>query len=197
MRGFTFALVAALALLAPLGAHVGTQPPGRQAAAADTDEHAFDYLLGDWEFTSVSREYGKGHGVWSAVRLQDGQILDEYRVLGDRNETIYATTTIRNYDERLKRWDLVGSSDGSGLQDIGTAKRVGAEMHIDQTFGTRSERPFVLRIRYYDIAANRFSWRADRSVDRGKTWEANHLQIEARRIGPARSLPSLVRLPGK
>ena len=37
----------------------------------------FDYLLGDWEFTSVHKEYGKGHGVWSAIQLVEGQLLDE------------------------------------------------------------------------------------------------------------------------
>ena len=37
----------------------------------------FDYLLGDWEFSAVSREYGNFRGYWSAVRLDGGQILDE------------------------------------------------------------------------------------------------------------------------
>ena len=48
----------------------------------------FDYLLGDWEFTGVNKIYGKLHGFWSAVRIEPGgQILDEYRVVGDRGET--------------------------------------------------------------------------------------------------------------
>ena len=38
----------------------------------------FDYLLGDWEFTGTNQQYGKIHGLWSAVRLEKGQILDEY-----------------------------------------------------------------------------------------------------------------------
>lgn len=29
----------------------------------------FDYLLGDWEFTATSQQYGKFQGLWSAVRL--------------------------------------------------------------------------------------------------------------------------------
>jgi len=49
----------------------------------------------------------------------------------------------------------------------------------------------MLRIRYYDIQKDRFSWTADRSVDGGKTWERNYQQIEARRIGPPRSLGPL------
>jgi hypothetical protein len=49
------------------------------------------------------------------------------------------------------------------------------------------------RIRYYDIRPDGFSWVADRSLDDGVTWERNYLRIEARRIGPARSLEPLAR----
>src|SRR5213079_2627271 len=47
-------------------------------ASYDAHQGDFDYLLGDWEFSSVSREFGKGRGYWSAVRLAEGaQVLDE------------------------------------------------------------------------------------------------------------------------
>ena len=70
----------------------------------ETHQGDFDYLLGDWEFTAESREYGKFHGLWSAVRLEKGQILDEYRVVGDNGETYYVTTTLRNYNAVLDQW---------------------------------------------------------------------------------------------
>jgi hypothetical protein len=157
-------------------------------APAPGPEHDFDYLLGDWEFTANSKRWGKFHGLWSAVRLAEGQILDEYRVVGDAGETFYVTTTLRNYNKALKRWELVGVEAGNGLQDTGTAKRDGAEMHIEQKFGTS-----LSRIRYYDIGADRFSWTGDRSDDGGKTWTTADLTIEARRIGPARTLPALTK----
>jgi len=154
-------------------------------------EKEFDYLLGDWEFTSEDKEFGKLRGYWSAVKLAEGQILDEYRVVGDNGETYYVTSTLRNYNKFLARWELIGSEPGSGLQDFGTAKRVGDEMHIEQTFGVAGGRPSMMRIRYYNIRPDAFSWAGDRSGDGGKTWAKNHLTIEARRIGPARTLPSL------
>lgn len=151
-------------------------------------EHDFDYLLGDWEFTAKSKQWGTFHGLWSAVRLEEGQILDEYRIVGDDGKTIYVTTTLRNYDKQVKRWELVGVEAGNGLHDIGTARRAGAEMHIEQKFGKS-----LWRIRYYDIAADRFSWTSDRSLDGGKTWTTAFQTIEARRIGPARSLGPLTK----
>jgi hypothetical protein len=80
---------------------------------------------------------------------------------------------------------------GNGLQDMGSAHKVGAEMHLEQKFGVMSQNPSSWRIRYYDIQPDRFSWTGDRSTDGGKTWSTKHLQIEARRLGPPRLLGPL------
>jgi hypothetical protein len=171
-------------------------PPGQRTPEqieASFNEHKgdFDYLLGDWEFTADSKEFGKHGGYWSAVKLAEGQVLDEYRVTGDKGETYYVTTSLRNYNKFADRWELIGADAGTGMQDFGTARRVGSEMHIEQKFSVAGGEPAIMRIRYYNIEKDRFSWAADRSTDGGKTWVKNHLQIEARRIGPARSLGPL------
>jgi hypothetical protein len=194
-----YALVAVCAGI--LIATVAAAPTSAQTAAKRTPEQVrasydahkgdFDYLLGDWEFTADSKEYGKFRGLWSAVRLDGGQILDEYRVLDDNGETIYVTSTLRNYNGARELWELVGVEPGSGLENLGTGRRVGAEMHLEQKFGVAIGKPSILKIRYYDIHPDRFSWSADRSTDGGKTWVAKHQTIEARRIGPARSLGAL------
>ncbi len=154
----------------------------------------FDYLLGDWEYTAVRKMPDgpqKFRGYWSALKLADGQVLDEYRVVSDEGETWYVTTTLRNYNPFQDRWELIGANEGSGLLDFGTARREGGEVRIEQSFGVASGEPSVLRIRYYDIQKDRFSWTADRSADGGKTWLEGFMQIEARRIGPPRELPAL------
>jgi hypothetical protein len=174
---------------------VGQQPTKEERELFDRryEQHKgdFDYLLGDWEFTAKSREYGTFHGYWSAVRLDDGQILDEYRVVGDAGQTYYVTTTLRNYNSRLDRWELVGVEKGSGLRDAGTGRRVGNEVHIEQEFGAATGTPSTWKIRYHDIHPDRFSWTSDRSIDGGKTWVKAFQELEVRRIGPARSLGQL------
>lgn len=194
----TAVLVAATLLVvpsvAPGSAQTQTPPkrtPEQLRASFDTHKGEFDYLLGDWEFTAESKEHGKFRGYWSAVRLDEGQILDEYRVVGDNGETFYVTTSLRNYNSVLDRWELVGADAGSGVQDFGTGRKVGAEMHIEQRFGVASGSPSLWRIRYFDIRPDRFSWSADRSPDNGKTWVEKHQTIEARRIGPPRPLGPL------
>ncbi len=151
----------------------------------------FDYLLGDWEFAAENSEFGKLRGYWSAVRLSGGQILDEYRVVGPKDETYYVTATIRAYNPGLDRWELIGMDGASGLQDFGTARREGGEMRSAQRFGASGPRPSLWKIRYRDIRPDAFAWSADRSLDGGKTWTKNHQVLEARRIGPPRAMPAL------
>jgi hypothetical protein len=189
-------LAAALLAMAPLNTQTDSKPRAAQLKAAYAAHRSdFDYLLGDWEFTAESKEYGKFQGRWSAVRLETGQILDEYRVLGSDGETYYVTTTIRAYNAAADRWELIGMDGGmdggGGLQDFGTARLVNGEMHLEQKFGVAGGKPAVLRIRYYNIQPDRFSWTADRSNDGGETWISGFQRIEARRIGPSRSLGAL------
>jgi hypothetical protein len=193
-RVYLFILILSLAAtVQPAVAQNKSRPTPEQIKALYAKHQAdFDYLLGDWEFTADSREWGKGRGFWSAVRLAEGaQVLDEYRVVGEDGETYYASSTVRSYNAILDQWELISAESGTGLQNFGTARRVGEEMHIEQKFGVMSDKPSILRIRYYNIKPDSFSWTADRSLDGGKMWDMNNLQIEARRIGPARVLGQL------
>ena len=178
------AIVVAVAISA-----AGQAPPKADPIRARYEAHKgdFDYLLGDWQFTAHSKQYGSFGGYWSAVRIGDGAlILDEYRIVDDRGGTIYVTRTLRAYNPALDQWDLVSTDPQSGLQNRGTGHRAGNEVHILQQFGKAT-----MRIRYYDIRPDRFSWSADQSMDGGKTWVDGFQTIDARRVGPARSLEPL------
>jgi hypothetical protein len=192
MRNTLLSLAVAALLTAPLLAQPTKRTPEQLKALYSAHDHDFDYLLGEWAFTATSKQYDKARGFWTAVRLAEGaQILDEFRVVGDSGETYYASSTLRSYNAVLDQWELISAEAGTGLQNFGTAHKVGGEVHIEQKFGVMSAQPSILRIRYYDIQPDRFSWNADRSVDGGKTWSLNNQHIEARRIGPARSLGAL------
>lgn len=190
-------LVWTVAVIAPSGFAQAAleRTPEQVKALLAAHQGEFDYLLGDWEFTGVRREPKgelKFRGYWSAVRLGEGaQILDEYRVVDDSGHTYYVSATLRAYNAISDQWELVSAEAGTGLQNLGTAHREGAEMRIEQRFGVLGPNPSIWRIRYHDIRPERFSWTADRSTDDGKTWIASFQQIEARRIGPRRSMAPL------
>jgi hypothetical protein len=188
--------VRTLFLLSMFAVSLAGQVPQRTdeqiKASYETHKNDFDYLLGDWSFTAVNRQYGNMRGYWSAVRLAEGgQIVDEYRIVGENGETYYSTTTLRAYNAVLDQWELISTDKEKGLQDFGTGHLIGGEMRIEQKFGVMTPNPSLWRIRYHDIGADRFSWSADRSTDNGKTWEKNFQQLEARRVGPPRSIGPL------
>jgi hypothetical protein len=188
-------VLSVLTLLAmPLSAQTVSKKSAEQIQTSyEAHKGDFDYLLGDWAFSAKSREFGEFKGFWSAVRLSEGQILDEYRVVDEKNDTIYVTTTIRNYNGVSDQWELIGMDRANGLQDFGTARRVGAEMRLEQRFNVAQGTPRTLRIRYYNVQGDRFSWAADRSDDGGKSWIENFQTIEARRIGKPRSMEPLAK----
>src|SRR5437870_12583831 len=121
MRPIVLCLVTTLVLAPALPAQTVPRRSAEQIKASyDAHRGDFDYLLGDWEFTSVSHEFGKGHGYWTAVRLAEGaQVLDEYRVVGDTGQTYYVTNTLRAYNAVLDQWELVSTEQGTGLQTVG------------------------------------------------------------------------------
>jgi hypothetical protein len=155
-------IASVLAVLVFVASSVSAQTAAKKTpeqiqAAYEKHKGDFDYLLGDWEFTANNKQFGKSNGRWSAVRTATGQILDEYRLVDDKGQTVYVTATIRNYNAIADRWELIGMDSQNGLQDFGTAQRVGEEMHIEQRFGVAGGTPNTLRIRYYNIQPNQFS----------------------------------------
>ena len=127
-----------LALGAAFGAGAAAQETTveRDVIDARIAEHGddFDYLLGDWEFTASDQQYGTYGGRWSAVRLAEGHILDEYRVLGDEGEVYVAITTVRSYNAVLDRWELIGMGDGGALRhgELGRQRELSLERADDQ-----------------------------------------------------------------
>jgi hypothetical protein len=192
VRTLSLSCICCCVLAAPLAAQPATSKTQEELDALYAAHEAdFDYLLGDWEFTAESAQFGEFRGYWSAVRLDGGQILDEYRVVGDDGSTFFLTTTIRAYNALLDRWELIGMDQGNGLQDFGTAQRDGDELRLEQRYGALGPNPTIRRITYSKIAPDSFSWASDLSTDDGKTWAVNDLRIEAHRIGAPRLLGPL------
>src|SRR5256886_16423788 len=94
MRHITFVLCSGIVLgviIAPALSAQGAGPRTAEQIRASYDAHHadFDYLLGDCEFTAVNRQYGTIRAGWSAVRIDEGQALAEYRAVGASGQTSY------------------------------------------------------------------------------------------------------------
>ncbi len=72
-----------------------TRTNEQQNASYEAHKGDFDYLLGDWEFSAKSHEHGTYHGLWSAVRLAEGQIL-ACRISGRRAASALKCTSSKS-----------------------------------------------------------------------------------------------------
>src|SRR5262249_53382616 len=152
----------------------------------------FDYLLGRWRFTAEGKRYRHYVGLWTAVRLEGGAtVLDEFRPMSDSGETYGFLTTLRVYNATADRWEVVTADGSNGLANLGTAQKVGDEVHLEQTFTGADGTAEISRVRYYNIRPGAFSWTSERSMDGGRTWIPDWLRIEATRIGPPPELAPL------
>jgi hypothetical protein len=184
MTRFTTVCCLAFAISARL-----TGQPNVDAARAAAGPGDFDFLEGKWTITYNNAQPGippNLRGTWTAKKQGEGRVLyDEFRILGPKGETVSLGASYRVFDHARKKWDcryvqliLPGNE---GPQQIAqwaefTAWPEGSTLRVDQR-GSRVS----LRITYYDIAKDHFSWKADVSTDDGKTWRAEQIRIEARR----------------
>ena len=159
--------------------------PRRTASASD-----FDFLEGKWDVVYNNSAPGippNIPGSWVGTKQTDGRILyDEFRLFGPNRETGFLCATFRVFDYLHQRWDMryVGlmiPGPGEGERRVANwaelaAWREGSTIRVDQKAAA-----FWLRITYYDIAKDRFRWKADVSNDGGKTWTADQIRIEAKR----------------
>ena len=150
----------------------------------------FDYLLGEWSYVAKTQTPGVPpvfQGTWRAWRLDDGRgIMDEYRAVDDSGHIAYYGLTVRTWDAGAGHWNIWyidRSLNGQwGSTQTGEARFESGEMHLLQR-GAGS----MLRIRYYNVQPDRFSWSADRSTDGGATWTIGAIAIEARRVAKSAS----------
>ena len=97
----------------------------------------------------MNRQYGNMRGYSSAVRLaKGGQIVDEYRMVGENGETYYSTTTLRAFNAVLDQWELISTDKEKGLQDFGTGHLIRGEMRIEQKLGVMTPNPSTYRVRF-------------------------------------------------
>jgi|SRR5687767_5772895 len=159
----------------------------------------FDFLDGNWTIRFQSRkcsgqsgqlvcprEYWPARrGTWSARRIHDAQIIeDKFSTINPNDGSRSFTLTYRVYDQAKKTWEIAGTNAKQGSPWAPGTSWMDAkgDRFVVQTYGT-GPNSLITRIRYYQVKPNHFLWRADGSVDGGKTWIRDYWKIEAQRDG--------------
>ena len=209
-------LVLSLSLFAALATRAGAQQPVPDVPTPDTvganfrhdsvgtsTPTDFDFLDGSWTIrfqarkcttqnrqpTCSPREFWPARaGTWSARRIHDGQVIeDKFSTINPNDGSRSFTLTYRVYNQARKTWEIAGVNAKQGspwAPGVSWADARG-DRYVVQTYGT-GEGALITRIRYYQVKPDHFLWRADGSLDGGKTWIADYWKIEARRTAGTR-----------
>jgi hypothetical protein len=201
----TIAIGLALAVPGSLPAQASQATPGgRGIDLPDTNGAAFsiadsaaksgsvtdyDFLVGMWHFTFQQRNRDGSFrppfaGHWFVTRrdVTGAMIEDHWRP--DNNATTWesGTYTFRVFDPARNLWTIQGVDSNRGVWQPGLSWS-----DKDNRYLIQHNRESLMRIRYFAIQANRFRWRADISLDGGRTWIADWWSMDVRRIGGGRS----------
>jgi len=175
---------------APVDAHApGSAEASSEAPGAKFDAEAvgrgtpadYDFLVGSWTFVFEQRgEDGTRRpartGTWEVRKAHGGLVIEDVWRLADSDDP---TLTYRVFDPTREHWTLRGVRPKTGTWDPGVSWSDGDERFVVQTFSER----LLARIRYYDIRPDGFRWRADGSLDGGKTWTLDLWTMEVTRAG--------------
>ena len=143
----------------------------------------YDALLGVWEFRFQNRNpdgsFGPAfRGHWSFEKKPGGMLIeDRWRADNPTQPMGVSTYTYRTFDAKRKVWQMLGTNSQGGEFALGLTWSQG-----DERFGIQRYGPAIMRIRYFAMEPNHFLWRADRSVDGGRTWTRDAWSMEATRI---------------
>jgi hypothetical protein len=137
----------------------------------------FEFTLGEWDADvihyaadgTVAQEL---KGSWSARDSFGGKVIEDHFIQQVDGVDDAAAFTLRTYCEETQRWEMVflwaGRPATGAIGFVGN--RVNNEMHLNlQQLGPNGL-VILVRIRFFDINDNSFSWENHTSVDNGVTW---------------------------
>jgi hypothetical protein len=168
----------------PLPDTLGANFSVADSARATTTPSDYDFLIGAWRFRFQERNDDGSYqppfeGLWVFEKkgAPNALIEDRWRADSPGSTLESGTYTYRSYNPQRKIWDMLGYSTREGEWAPGLMWADSANRYLIQHYGFG-----LMRIRYFAIQPNHFLWRADMSLDNGKTWRLDHWIMEANRI---------------
>ena len=163
-----------------------------EVSSAPAEAKQFDFLLGQWQLEvhpKVSSLVAIIHGAprlvgtWKAERSPEGLgIDDEMRIVDASGNPISLSRSHRIYAAAQGLWKISTQDVTHSHTSEGTAKWLGGEMHVEGRSSDAGGKSSLIRTLYFDITADSFRMRQDRSSDNGQSWDEGALTIDAKRI---------------
>ncbi len=148
----------------------------------------FDFIIGRWKcdvkIRNEKNEYDENIATWTGKYILNGRAIeDEYYETDKEGTLIRHGTTIRLYNTEYG-WSMkwIDALNSTWL-DLGPPELGGVSIsNTDISFKHYALDNQIVRITFFNITDNNFSWKADLSMDNGITWNENVMMIETTRI---------------
>ena len=135
----------------------------------------FGQFVGDWKIVEC-RHLEKGEWVIRTGEVHcnwilDGRAVQDVWMYHDESGSLRPTgTTIRFYDPERRLWRSVWITPKHRDVDLFLGKRVGDEIVLEMQEESKRAGECEIRWVFSDITPTSFGWRAEESMDGGKTW---------------------------
>lgn len=175
------------ARVVPLPDTLGANVNVADSLTATSQPGDYDFLLGTWVFTFQGRNPQDGSfttpftGHWVVSKKETGGqgtlIEDHWRPDNAGATWDAGTWTYRAFNPQKKRWEMEGINTSNGAWQPGAMWSDGNDRVLIEWYGT-----MLVRFRYFAIEKDKFLWRADASIDHGKSWIRDYWTMEAHRV---------------
>lgn len=156
-------------------------------ASPTSSEHDFDYLVGDWKLSNrklKSRLEGSQEWIAFESRVEMHQILDGRGNIDKYTDHAsgkpYEGVALRLFDPETKLWRIYWADGNSGKMDVPVVGSFANGIGHFFARDTYKGRPIVVVFRWDVRDPQRPIWSQAFSVDEGRTWEWNSINVSAR-----------------
>ena len=155
--------------------------------SATSSRHDFDYLIGNWNLRNrklKSRLTGSKEWIDFTSRVEMRQILDGLGNIDKYTEPStpkpYEGVALRLFDPKTRLWSIYWADGNSGKLDppvVGSFEKNVGHFFARDTYKGRN----IIVVFRWDVRDPKFPiWSQAFSVDEGKTWEWNAINVSER-----------------
>lgn len=182
-----------LSIAAAMAHSIDARDFGKLNPEAPPETAQFAFIVGEWDCVTRFMKpdgngYSEGRAKWTGYFILDGWAIQDDWLSFLPNGAKGLGTNIRSFNPQTGHWDNRWLSSGNLQWKYFSAEKVGDTMVMTGE-GEDARGPFVDRNIFYDIGADQWKWRKDRSWDGGETWFEGIGHIEAKQAGDQKPQP--------
>lgn len=130
----------------------------------------FDFWVGKWDLSWDLGSGKIGYGTNNIVKTLDDKVIQEHFEATDAGQmTGFKGTSISVFNPNTKSWHQAWADNQGGYFNF-TGEVEDGKRIFKTNAVTRNGKTIVMRMVFYDISEESFTWDWERSEDAGKSW---------------------------